>query len=223
VGCDQDGDIFDMVLIAIDHDPLTKKLGLERVSVHVYPTTTKILVDAAEQTNILNIYAISDMTFDRPELALVATQVGKLLARQLFGSSYELVCYYRISTTIFTSLEYGCCGMPEEEVMASYRKSDIEVFYAHFKLLEWILLHREKNTCFVKLVCLKSENYHVNRLYILALNADEITQGYVVAFRMNVTKHDIEATIGIHLTVAEEVLRLRIIRASGEVATVTDF
>jgi pyruvate/2-oxoglutarate dehydrogenase complex dihydrolipoamide dehydrogenase (E3) component len=217
----QGDDIFDTVLVAIGRDPVTKTLGLERVGVHVHPTTAKVLVDAAEQTSVPNIYAIGDVTSGRPELTPVATQAGKLLARRLFGGSRELVCYDRIATTIFTPLEYGCCGMSEEEAMISYQESDIEVFHAHFNPLEWTLPHRQENACFVKLICLKSENYRVLGLHILAPNAGEITQGYAVALRMNATKHDIEATIGIHPTVAEEVLRLRVTKASGEVATVT--
>lgn len=218
----EENDLFDTVLVAIGRDPLTKNLGLEHAGVHVDSGTGKILVDSAEQTNVSNIFAIGDVAFDKPELTPVAIQAGKLLARRLFvAGARELTNYDGIPTTVFTPLEYGCCGLSEEEAIARYQTSNVDVFHAYFRPLEWALPHRAENVCFAKLVCLKSENYRILGLHILAPNAGEVTQGFAVALRLNATKEDFEATISIHPTVAEEIIRLRITKASEESPTVS--
>lgn len=47
-------------------------------------------------------------------------KAGKLLANRLFAGDIELMDYTNIATTVFTSLEYGACGMPEEDAIAKY-------------------------------------------------------------------------------------------------------
>jgi thioredoxin reductase (NADPH) len=218
---DQNVDIYDTVLVAIGREPLSRTLSLDRVGIQLHPTTGKIIVDDEEQTNVSNIYAVGDIVSGKPELTPIAIQAGKLLARRLFAGSRELTLYDRVPTTVFTPLEYGCCGLSEEEAVARYQSANLEVYHSHFKPLEWAIPHREDNACFAKLICVKSENQRVVGLHILAPNAGEITQGYAVALRMNATKYDFEATIGIHPSVAEEIIRLRITKASGESAVVT--
>ena len=218
---DQNVDIYDTVLVAIGREPLSRALSLDRVGIQLHPTTGKILVDDKEQTNVPNVYAVGDVVSGKPELTPVAIQAGKLLARRLFTGSQERTLYDRVPTTVFTPLEYGCCGLSEEEAIARYQAANIEVYHSHFQPLEWTIPHREENACFAKMICLKSEDQRVVGLHILAPNAGEITQGYAVALRMSATKYDFEATIGIHPSVAEEIIRLRITKASGESAVVT--
>merc|ERR1712013_546756 len=69
----------------------------------------------AEQTNVPNTYAIGDVLDDKPELTPMAIQSGKLLARRLAGVSEVLTDYVNVCTTVFTPLEYGCCGLSEED------------------------------------------------------------------------------------------------------------
>lgn len=47
-------------------------------------------------------------------------------------------------------------------------------------------------------------------------NAGEILQGYSVAFKMKLFKHQLDETVGIHPTCAEEFLNLKVTKQSGE-------
>jgi thioredoxin reductase (NADPH) len=38
-------------------------------------------------------------------------QAGKLLARRICGQSDATTNYDNVPTTVFTPLEYGCCGL----------------------------------------------------------------------------------------------------------------
>ena len=86
-----------------------------------------MLHDEAERTNVDSIYAIGDVLDDKPELTPVAIQAGKLLARRLVGADDKLTDYVNVCTTVFTPLEYGCCGLSEEDAIQQYGEGDIEV------------------------------------------------------------------------------------------------
>lgn len=126
-----------------------------------------------------------------------------------------------MATTVFTPVEYGCIGLSEEDANAKYGAQDIEIYHTHFTPLEWTVAHREENACYVKLVCVKSENVSrvltfvtnsrikvfiqekVVGFHVLADHAGEITQGYSVAMRKGITKEDFDLTVGIHPTSSE--------------------
>ena len=114
--------------------------------------------NAEEQTNIPHIYAIGDILEGRPELTPMAIQSGRLLARRLCGTSTLLTDYQNVCTTVFTPLEYGCCGLAEEEAIAKYGAEDVEVYHTGFLPLEWALPHRPETACYCKLICIKSLN-----------------------------------------------------------------
>jgi pyruvate/2-oxoglutarate dehydrogenase complex dihydrolipoamide dehydrogenase (E3) component len=63
------------------------------------------------------------------ELTPVAIKAGKLLALRLFAGSTELMDYVNVPTTVFTPLEYGCCGFSEEEAKAKIGEDNIRVYH----------------------------------------------------------------------------------------------
>ena len=106
--------LFDTVLLAIGRTPETTLLGIKDIGVGL-SESGKIIVDKHERSNIPNIYAIGDCAENRPELTPPAIMAGKLLAQRLFGNKKQLMDYENIATTVFTPLEYGACGVSEEE------------------------------------------------------------------------------------------------------------
>jgi len=226
-------DEYDTVLLAIGRDALTGEMGLDKAGVTVNPNGK--ISTAAEQTNVPHIYAIGDVidgaTLDPPsaetELTPVAIQAGKLLADRLYNGGTATMDYAKVATTVYTPLEYGACGLPEEVAEAKYGKravdgkSGIEVFHAYFKPLEWTVPHRGDNACYAKLVCDLADDCRVVGLHICGPNAGEITQGFAVAIKMGAKKSDFDATVGIHPTTAEEFTTLATTKASGESAEKT--
>lgn len=71
----------------------------------------------------------------RPELTPVAIQAGKLLAQRLYNSGKTEMDYDNVATTVFTPLEYGCCGLSEETAIERYGEDKIEVIHHSFVLL----------------------------------------------------------------------------------------
>lgn len=55
----------------------------------------------------------------------------------------------------------------------------------------------------------KSDNNKVVGFHIVSPSAGEITQGIGIAIKCGVTKELLDSTVGIHPTIAEEVIGLR--------------
>merc|ERR1719268_27663 len=208
-------DEFNTVIFAIGRDACTANMGLDQVGVALNPKNGKVIHDDGEKTNIDTIYAIGDVLDDKPELTPVAIQAGRLLARRLCGASDILTDYVNICTTVFTPLEYGCCGLSEEDATAQFGEADIEVYHANFWPLEWTVAHRPENACYTKLVVDKVNNEKVLGFHYLGPNAGEVTQGFGIAMRMGATKANFDSLIGIHPTTAESLTTLEISKSSG--------
>jgi pyruvate/2-oxoglutarate dehydrogenase complex dihydrolipoamide dehydrogenase (E3) component len=170
----------------------------------------KFIVNEFEQTTIDHIYAIGDVIHGMLELTPVAIKTGRLLAQRLFGNSKEVMDYLTVPTTVFTPLEYGCCGYTEEEAKKKFGDS-IKTFHTKFKPLEWCFnkARNRGSDAYVKVLVNKSDNNRVVGFHILAPNAGEITQGVAVAMKCGVTKEILDSTVGIHPTVAEDMINLQ--------------
>lgn len=212
---------FETVLFAIGRDPETSQLNLESAGVQVHTKTKKILGNDKEQTTASHIYAIGDVLEDRPELTPVAIRAGKLLADRLFAGSDITMDYNKVATTVFTPLEFGTVGLSEEKAIESYGESNIEVYHAFYKPLEFTVSERHVEQCYMKAVCLREGEQDVLGLHFLGPNAGEVIQGFAAAMRCGLTYKSLSSTVGIHPTCAEEVVKMHITKRSGDDPTVT--
>ncbi|EDV29780.1 uncharacterized protein TRIADDRAFT_19325 [Trichoplax adhaerens] len=211
-------DKFDTVLLAIGRDPCTVNIGLDNAGVVV--EKNGYIKTVNEQTNVPSIYGIGDILYDKPELTPVAIHAGRLLAKRLSGVSTQQCDYDSIPTTIFTPLEYSCCGL-SEEVAIEKLGDDVEVYHAQFMPLEWTIPHRDENSCYLKLICNKRDQERVIGIHILGPNSGEVMQGFATAMKCGATKAHFDDTVGIHPTNAEWFTTLRITRRSGQDVKVT--
>uniref|UniRef100_A0A8C0JQG3 Thioredoxin reductase 3 n=1 Tax=Canis lupus dingo TaxID=286419 RepID=A0A8C0JQG3_CANLU len=196
-------EIYNTVLLAIGRDSCTRKIGLEKIGVKINEKSGKIPVNDVEQTNVPYVYAVGDILEGKLELTPVAIQAGKLLARRLFAGRLEKCDYVNVPTTVFTPLEYGCCGLSEEKAIEMYKKENLEVYHTLFWPLEWTVAGRDNNTCYAKIICNKLDNYRVIGFHVLGPNAGEVTQGFAAAMKCGLTKQLLDDTIGIHPTCGE--------------------
>lgn len=99
--------------------------------------------------------------------------------------------YVNVPTTVFTPLEYGTCGLTEEEAKKKFGAENINTYHTQFKPLEWSYdktVAEGKRKCYTKVVCHKTDNDRVLGFHICAPNAGEITQGVGIGFKCNFTK-----------------------------------
>jgi thioredoxin reductase (NADPH) len=212
---EEKSEVFDTCLIATGREACTNSLGLDKIKVNT-AKNGKIIVKPDDQTNVPNIYAIGDCSEGRPELTPPAIQAGKYLARRLFNGATELVDYENIPTTVFTGLEYSHCGLSEEGAIKKYGKENIKVYHSEFVPVYWTYEPENEEKCYLKLCVNTSDNNRVVGLHILSPNAGDVCQGFAVAMKCGLTKEHLDASIGIHPTIAEEFTTLDQVKGEGE-------
>ena len=207
---------FNTVIFAIGRTADTDGLNLGSVGVATAESSKKIIADERERSNVENVYAIGDVLEGKPELTPVAIQAGKLLARRIVGSGQALTDYNLVPTTVFTPLEYGCCGYAEEDAISTFGKESIEIYHSGLWPLEWTVAHRPEGTCYAKLIVNVSDEERIVGFHYCGPNAGEVTQAFAGMMKLKATKVDMENLIGIHPTCAEIFTTMRVTKSSGE-------
>ncbi|XP_013788867.1 thioredoxin reductase 2, mitochondrial-like [Limulus polyphemus] len=213
-------DVFDTVLFAVGRQAQTSRLNLDKVGVKTHPDSHKVLA-TNEQSSVSHIYAIGDVLQGKPELTPVAIKAGKLLARRLFENSKKQMDYENVATTVFTPLEYASVGLSEEKAVEKHGIQNLEIYHAFYKPLQYTLAERDASQCYLKAVCLREHPQKVIGLHMTGPHAGEVMQGFSAALKCGLNIELLEQTVGIHPTVAEEVVKLNISKRSGEDPTVT--
>ncbi|CEG48670.1 thioredoxin reductase 1 [Plasmopara halstedii] len=211
---------FNTVLNATGRDPEVAHLGLDKAGVKLNEKTGRIMVKN-EQTSTSNIYAIGDVV-DAPELTPVAIQSGRLLSQRLYNNSSVQMDYDKVCTTVFTPIEYGCCGLSEETSKGRYGEDNIEIYHTNFVPLEWSLSSETRtasNSCYIKVVCDKSRDKFVLGFHYLGPNAGEVMQAMGLAMRLRFTYDQMVNTVGIHPMTAESLTILEVTKSSGGATT----
>lgn len=210
----ESSDLFDTVLMATGRRPLTLEVNADKVGIKLDPNTQKV-VSEREVTNVPNVFAVGDILQGKPELTPVAIQAGKLLAQRLYNNGKLEMDYENVATTVFTPLEYGCCGLSEETAIQRYGEDKIEVYHAFYKPTEFFIPQRSPARCYMKVVCLRDSPQKVLGMHYLGPQGGEVIQGYAAAIKCGLTMETLMDTVGIHPTVSEEFTRLWITKRSG--------
>ena len=113
--------------------------------------------------------------------------------------------YSNIPTAVFTHPQIGTVGLSEAQ--ARERCGKIRVYRSDFKPLRHTLSGSSERSL-VKLV-VDDASDRVVGLHVVGADAGEIAQGFAVAMKAGATKAVFDQTIGIHPTMAEELVTLR--------------
>jgi glutathione reductase (NADPH) len=196
---------FDCVLWATGRNATGGGLGLEQLRV-MRDADGFVRTDAFQETNVSGLYAIGDVT-GRAQLTPVAIAAGRRLADRLFGGQPERrLDYDNIPTVIFSHPPIGTVGLTEAEARRQYGTA-VKVYSSRFTpLYHAITTHKPKSL--MKLVTAGAEERVVG-IHVIGPGADELLQGFAVAMRMGATKRDLDDTVAIHPTAAEELVTMR--------------
>ena len=197
----------EMVLAATGRLPLTEDLGLETVAVQLTDNGA-IKVNEHYQTAQPSIFAVGDV-IDRVALTPVALAEGQIVARALFANDEKAMNYQNIATAVFCHPNIGTVGLSEHQ--AQDAGIEIDVYESVFRPLKHTLSGRNEKSMIKMIV--DRQSGRVVGLHIVAADAGEIVQGLSVAINCGATKADFDRTIGIHPTLAEELVTMRSRRA----------
>ncbi|MCP4904743.1 MAG: glutathione-disulfide reductase [bacterium] len=193
----------DQVFYAIGRVPNVDGLGLDEVGVD-RDDGGAIRVDEFGRTSVASIHAIGDVT-DRINLTPVAIHEGMCLARTLFDGQPTSPDHRDVPSAVFSQPAIGTVGLTESEARES--GSPIDVYVSEFRPLRHTLTGSEERTL-MKLVVDRASQ-RVLGIHVVSPDAAEIVQGFAVAVKCGATKADLDATIPIHPTTAEELVTMR--------------
>ncbi|MBP0493597.1 glutathione-disulfide reductase [Roseomonas indoligenes] len=194
----------DAVFFATGRKPATKGLGLDAAGVNCREGAA-IAVDDDHATNVPHIYAIGDVT-DRVNLTPMAIAVGHALADTLFGSRPRHASYENVPKAVFISPPMASVGLTEEEAAL---RGPVEIYTSRFTPMRHTITRRTDRKTLMKLV-VEAETGCLLGAHMLGEEAPEIMQGIAVAVVNRLTKAQLDATIGIHPTAAEEFVTMRV-------------
>jgi len=193
----------DQVLLATGRRPNTRGLGLEAAGVGLAENGA-VIVDDRSTSNVPSIHAVGDVT-DRIQLTPVAIREGHWLADRLFGGATRQVNYDAVATAVFTTPEIGTVGLTEETARARFEA--VDVYKTSFRPLKATITGGAERTM-MKLV-VDAASGRVLGAHILGAEAGEIIQALAVAIKMGATKADLDDTMPVHPTAAEELVTMR--------------
>jgi glutathione reductase (NADPH) len=193
----------DQVLVATGRKPNTKGLGLEAVGV-VLDAAGAVVVDADSTSNVRSIHAVGDVT-NRINLTPVAIREGHVLADRLFGRGTARADHENVASAVFTTPEIGAVGLTERQAIE--RIPVVDIYMVNFRPMKATLSGSSERTIMKLVVDAASDR--VVGAHILGAEAGETIQVLAIAIRMGARKADLDATMAVHPTAAEELVTLR--------------
>ncbi|KAM3569775.1 hypothetical protein VYU27_008139 [Nannochloropsis oceanica] len=204
---------FDVILLAVGRVPETEALGLASSGVAIVGgqgSKGYIKVDAHQNTSVPGVYALGDVC-GKVELTPMAIAAGRRLADRLFGGMEGVKADYNdVPTVVFSHPPLGTVGLTEAEAREKYEEKDLKIYTSRFVNLfygPWTVPPEKKPKTAMKLICVGPEEKVVG-LHVIGMGADEMLQGFAVALKKGCTKADLDATLAIHPTAAEEFVTL---------------
>ncbi|KAL0947519.1 hypothetical protein HGRIS_013618 [Hohenbuehelia grisea] len=200
----------DCVLWSIGRHANTEGLGLEKLGVKL-DKKGDVVVNEYQESTVPGIYAIGDVQ-GKALLTPVAIAAGRRLSNRLFGPEKfknDKLSYEDIPTVVFSHPTIGTVGLTEPEAREKYGDDAVKIYKSNFRALYFSMVPEEhKEPSMYKLVCVGPEERVVG-IHIVGAGSDEVMQGFAVAVKMKARKQDLDDTVAIHPTSAEELVTLR--------------
>ncbi len=194
----------DLVLAALGRAANVEGLGLANTAVEL-TASGHIAVDASFCTAETTIYAIGDVVGHKA-LTPVALAEAMLVVRQLFGTApVTPLDYQGIATAVFAHPNIATVGLTESQAREQVR--DVAIYETDFRPLRHTLSGRNERA-YMKVV-VDSQTDQVLGIHMVGEHVAEIMQGFAVAMTCGLRKAQLDATLGIHPTMAEELVTLR--------------
>lgn len=186
--------------------PNTSKLQLDKAGVKT-GETGRILTDSYQNTSVSGIYSVGDVS-GPIELTPVAIAAGRQLSERLFNDhTHAKMDYENVPTVIFSHPPIGTVGMSENEARTEFGEHSVRTYSSHFTNMLYALSEHKPKTA-MKIVT-AGESEKIVGVHIIGDAADEIIQGFAVAVRMGARMSDLDRTVAIHPTAAEELVTMR--------------
>ncbi|MBD3880169.1 glutathione-disulfide reductase [Phormidium tenue FACHB-886] len=189
----------DAILCATGRTPNLEALNLEQAGVELEGKA--IAVDEYSRTSQANIYAAGDCTNRLPLTPAVRAE-GRAFADTVFGNQPYKLDYASVPSAVFARPEAATVGMTEAQARERYGAEAIDCDRIEFRSLYDRLSESPKPALFKRVFLRQSGE--ILGIHLVGEQSAEIIQGMVLALKQGISKQDIDHTLGIHPTSAEE-------------------
>ncbi|MEQ9209540.1 MAG: FAD-dependent oxidoreductase, partial [Pseudomonadales bacterium] len=193
----------EQVFYAIGRQPRTDDLWQEELLIKTEAYGSIDIYDCF-RTSIPSIYALGDVV-GKKALTPVATAEAMALLEYFRTGESQKFDYHNIPLAVFTTPNMATVGLSEAE--AQEQGFVYHVFETDFKHLKHTLTGRDERV-YIKLIVDKPTD-RVIGAHMMGPEAGEVIQSVAIAIKARATKADFDQTIGIHPTMAEELVTLR--------------
>ncbi|QNT79479.1 glutathione-disulfide reductase [Entomobacter blattae] len=192
----------DSVLFATGRQPNIQSLALDKAGIKV-DENGSIVTNSLQETSQPHIYAIGDVT-NQLNLTPVAIAEGHMLADRLFGKPHYDWSFPTTPKAVFFSPPIASVGLSEEEAAAL---GDVDIYVSRFTPMRRTITKRSGKV--VMKIVVDTPSQKVLGVHMMGEDAPEILQGIAIAVTAGLYKHDFDRTIGIHPSMAEELVTMR--------------
>ncbi|CAB3754079.1 glutathione-disulfide reductase [Paraburkholderia solisilvae] len=193
----------DTVMFAMGRVPNTAGLGIDKLGIQCGPSG-EVVIDDSYQSSVPGIYAIGDVT-GRKSLTPLAIRDGIAFIEANYANNPGSSNLDAIPTAVFSQPEIGTVGYSEEAARERY--GEVDIYKSRFRPLKNTLSGRAEHVLFKIVVDPVTDR--VIGCHVLGPNAAEIVQVLAISLRLGVRKSDLDATVALHPTLAEELVTMR--------------
>jgi glutathione reductase (NADPH) len=193
----------ELLLWATGRVPNSEGLGLEALGLE-RRAGGAIPVDAGSHTALPWLHAVGDVT-DRVQLTPIAIREGHALADTLFGGRPWQVDHSLFPSAVFSHPPLASVGLTEAQ--ARERLGAVRIHMSDFRPMKNVLAGRNERALY-KLV-VDDANGRVVGAHMIGPDAPEILQALAIAVQAGLTKAEIDQTIALHPTMAEELVLMK--------------
>jgi glutathione reductase (NADPH) len=193
----------DLLIWAIGRAPNSEGLGLEELGLTLLPSGA-IPVDADSRTALPWLHAVGDVT-DRLQLTPIAIREGHALADRLFGTRQWRVDHECVPSAVFSHPPLASVGLTEAD--ARNMLGDVRIYTSDFRPMKNVLAGRDER-CLYKLVVDGATDRLVGA-HMIGPDSPEILQALAIAVKAGLTKAQLDETVALHPSMAEELVLMR--------------
>ncbi len=193
----------EQVFYATGRAPRIKSLWPDGIHIDT-ATNGAIRVDRNFQTAVPSIYALGDVVGNMALTPVAIAEAMALLGHFRTGEDLDF-SYENIPAAVFTSPNIATVGLTEQQAVD--RGLDYSVYETSFRHLRHSLTDRDERI-YIKMI-VDDPSDRVLGVHLMGPDAGEVIQSVAVAIKAGATKSVFDQTIGIHPTMAEELVTLR--------------
>lgn len=193
----------DLILWATGREPNSDGLGLDALGLEL-KANGAIPVDADSTTGLPWLHAVGDVT-DRLQLTPIAIREGHALADRLFGGLHWQVDHDCVPSAVFSHPPLASVGLTEAD--ARNRLGQVRVFTSDFRPMKHVLAGRTERALYKLVVDAATDR--VVGAHMIGPDAPEILQALAIAVKAGLTKAQVDETVALHPSMAEELVLMR--------------